>query len=61
MRGHKVVWLAPPGPVKPATAAAWLCEVPLWPGQAVVIPAGWWHEVDNDPNTLAFAFDLVHA
>ena len=31
------------------------------PGQAVVIPAGWWHEVDNDPNTLAFAFDLVHA
>ena len=36
-------------------------ELELCPGDTILIPAGWWHAVDNDPSTLAFAFDLVHA
>ncbi len=33
-------------------------ELELYPGDTILIPAGWWHAVDTARNSLAVAFDL---
>ena len=73
LRGHKRIWLAPSGALREAEHHSefdpfadggagspwWYLE--LKEGEAVLIPAEWWHAVDSPDGAVALAIELEQA